>query len=80
MESAVRIPTPNIPHFLHFNGVFITEGAENEVNIPSKIRVEIERKIKDVLSSGIPLDIFDHAVDHVLELLYLNSFLKFAKK
>lgn len=69
-----------VPLFLFFYGMFICQGAENEVNIPSKLRNEIEAKVKDISIVMIPMDIFDHAVDHVLELLYLNSFTKFVKK
>lgn len=66
-----------VPLFQHFYLTFLAPGSAYEINIPGSVREEITTKIK---GSDIPINIFDTAVDHVLQLLYCNSYLLYMKR
>ena len=81
-DSDADKPCPLImaPLFLFFNRMFLIPDAPFEVNVSHNSRKEIEAE----LTTSTPqkmfrVGIFDHVIDHVLALLYQNSYLNLVK-
>ncbi|KAJ3050279.1 hypothetical protein HK097_008767 [Rhizophlyctis rosea] len=73
--------TPSIPipphlqgHFLYFHACYIAPNAPQEMNLSSRIRHDIARKIR---TGQLNSTLFDAAIDEVLQMIYFNTFKKF---
>ncbi|KAJ3309201.1 hypothetical protein HDV04_006308 [Boothiomyces sp. JEL0838] len=73
------VPIQLVPLFLFFHHMFILPESPFEVNVSHNLRKEIEEKLVHVKEEGVMSGIFDGVIDHVLELLYVNSFNAYLK-
>lgn len=82
------IPPSIMNHVLLFYSTFIMPCAQHEVNITHAIRRRIITQLQQkdeagvpaaMAPSGIPITVFDAAVDEILDLLYRNTFHLFLK-
>lgn len=74
-------------HFIHpalvplsyiFYTIFIAPGSMHEVNLTHTCRKTIEKDLAAANGKEIPVGVYDAAIDHVLRLLYENSYKSFA--
>ncbi|EGF83519.1 hypothetical protein BATDEDRAFT_85964 [Batrachochytrium dendrobatidis JAM81] len=68
------VPVLLVPLILLFHAMFIAPGSPNEVNLTHSMRKSITTELEKGRGLKIPTTIFDGAIDHVLALLYDNSF------
>nr|KAJ3410266.1 hypothetical protein HK105_002977 [Polyrhizophydium stewartii] len=68
------VPVILVPLILLFHAMFIAPGSTNEVNLTHSMRKAIVSELARGRGLQIPVTIFDGAIDHVLALLYDNSF------
>ncbi|KAH6571298.1 hypothetical protein BASA83_010134 [Batrachochytrium salamandrivorans] len=71
---ASTVPILLVPLILLFHAMFIAPGSPNEVNLTHSMRRSIAAELCKGNGLEIPITIFDGAIDHVLALLYDNSF------
>ena len=82
VDSEVDKPCPLIlaPLFLFFNRMFIIPESPFEVNVTHNCRKEIEAELNATTPTKMfRVGIFDSVIDHVLALLYQNSFVNLVK-
>jgi hypothetical protein len=73
------VPISLAPLYLFFHRMFIIPDSPFEVNVSHSLRKDIEKQIVVIKEKMIRTTIYDTAVDHVLNLLYQNSFVSFIK-
>ncbi|KAI8923823.1 hypothetical protein BC831DRAFT_469128 [Entophlyctis helioformis] len=81
-EEAVRsgtVPVILVPLVLLFHSMFIAPGSLHEVNLTHSMRKTIASELSRGRGLRIPITIFDDPIDHVLALLYDNSFKLYLK-
>ncbi len=79
-EGNQAVPLTQVPLYLFFHHMFIVPDSSFEINVTSGMRRQINSKLDRIRDSLVTIDIFDECIDHMIELVYQNSFLKFVKK
>ncbi|KAI8893103.1 hypothetical protein BC833DRAFT_317198 [Globomyces pollinis-pini] len=78
-DKDTPIPVVLAPLYMFFDQMFVKPESPFEVNVTHTLRKSIDVQLRNIKNSMIPISIFDPVIDHVLELLYVNSFLLFIK-
>jgi hypothetical protein len=78
-EKDKPIPVTIAPLFLFFHRMFVIPDSPFEVNVTHTLRKQIDLQLRDIQTNMVSRSIMDPVIDHVLDLLYQNSFLKFVK-
>jgi hypothetical protein len=74
------VPLSIVPLFLFFHRMFVVPNSPYEVNLTHSCRKDIENQLENIKTAMIKVSIFDGVIDHVLLLLYQNSFVKYVKE
>jgi hypothetical protein len=59
--------------------MFLIPDSPHEVNITHHQRKTIDAQLVEISTKGLSKGIFDTVIDHVLDLLFHNSFISFCK-
>jgi hypothetical protein len=59
--------------------MFVIPESPYEVNVTHTLRKQIESQLHEIHTNSVSRSIMDPVIDHVLDLLYQNSFVKFVK-
>ncbi|KAJ3359674.1 hypothetical protein HDU91_004847 [Kappamyces sp. JEL0680] len=78
-EGEQPVPLSLAPLYLFFHQMFIVPESPFEINVTSGMRKEIDGKLKNIRNQMVTINVFDHCIDHVIELLYQNSFVNLVK-
>ena len=80
LEASKPCPLILAPLFLFFNRMFIIPDSPFQVNVTHTCRKDIEVEFQNTNAQKLfRVGIFDSVVDHVLGLLYQNSFVNLVK-
>jgi hypothetical protein len=76
MDKDTKVPINLVPLFMLMFHAFIVPGAPLQINIPNSLGKEIGNAFQQSTSCLV----FDKVADHVLEMVYSNSFSSFVQK
>jgi ribosomal protein L39E len=75
MPQESVVPVPLVSYYLRVYHMFISPTAQHEINI-----TDLQKKrIQEMFKSGnrVPVWVFDEAAEHVLQLIYQNTYRRY---